>query len=56
MGEDAAEDKIWVVLQIRIPFGVVVLREPYYFGNLKKGPQFRDHLHSGKDRSEASSF
>ena len=32
------EAAIWVVLQIGGPFQPLLLRVPYYFGDLKKGP------------------
>ena len=31
----AASITIWVVLQSRVPFGVLVIRVPYYIGDLK---------------------
>ena len=31
----------WAVLQIRVPFRVLVLRVPYYVGDPRKAPQFR---------------
>ena len=34
-----------VVLKIRVTFGVLFIRVPHYFGELKKGPELREQPH-----------
>ena len=34
-----------MVVQIRDPFGVLLIKVPYYIGDLKGGPQFGEPPH-----------
>ena len=37
------KSSIWVVLQIRVPFRVLVIRVPYYFWDLKRAQNLENY-------------
>ena len=42
-GRNLASRKIWVVLQLRVPFRVLFIRVPYYIGDPKRDPNFDNY-------------
>ena len=37
---------IWVVFKMRVPFRVVIIRVPYYIGDLKRDPNLESYPYS----------
>ena len=44
---------IWVVLEMRVPFRVLFIEVPYYFGDLKRGPNLENYPYISDPHSQS---